>query len=347
MGYEVSSNGRIMRTGGPEGAAHKVLCLPGGLCTAAFFDDLFAEPAIAGGNVRLVATTVPGFGGIPLPSGFDATVEAHASLAAKLARDLGCDAVLGHSFGASIALEMAAGGHFDGRLILLSPSFSREDESTALAMINRIGYVPGLRDVVDAIVFRGLAKMLDGNVPAARADALAAEMASAARKDVRLTTRRYFEYLDTHGTLVGRLCRSGVSAEVVFGDADDVGLTAAERSALESCPTTRLHFVPDCGHMVINQQPGWVADLIGAALADEPGRQRINEGGSRPTASRTSGRTPDDAQPVGSQLPPQPDQGEDDGEGFEGQRDAGRGLRSGGGSLRRARRLHGGIHDLP
>jgi pimeloyl-ACP methyl ester carboxylesterase len=267
MGYGASGNGRMVRTGGPDGAARKVLCLPGGLCTAAFFDDLFAEPAIAEGDVRLIATTVPGFGGVPLPAGFDGSVESHAKLAASLAADLGCDTVLGHSFGANIALEMAAGRHFDGRLILLSPSFSREDEAKALAVMNRIGYVPGVRAVVDAIVFRSFAKLLAGNVPDDRVDVLAAEMAGADRKDVRLTTRRYFEYLDKHGTLAGRLCRSGVSAEVAFGDADDVGLTAAERGALESCATTRLHTVPDCGHMVINQRPEWVAELIGAVLS--------------------------------------------------------------------------------
>jgi pimeloyl-ACP methyl ester carboxylesterase len=39
-------------------------------------------------------------------------------------------------------------------------------------------------------------------------------------------------------------------------------MTSAERSALESWSTTRLHFVPDCGHMLINQKPEWVAELI-------------------------------------------------------------------------------------
>jgi pimeloyl-ACP methyl ester carboxylesterase len=162
MGYGASSNGRIMRTGGPDGAAHKVLCLPGGLCTAAFFDDLFAEPAIAEGEVRLIATTLPGFGGVPLPAGFDATVESHAELAAILAADL--------------------------------------------AVMHRIGYVPGVRAVV------------------------------------------------------------------AFGDRDDVGLTAAERSALEASATTRLHTVPDCGHMIINQRPAWVAELIGVRSASAEAR---------------------------------------------------------------------------
>ena len=266
MDYQASRNGRIMRTGGPEDAERTVLCLPGGMCAAAFFDDLLSEPAVAGGDVRLVATTLPGFGGVPAPGGFDFSVEAHAELAGSLARELGCDAVLGHSFGANVAIEMAAAGHFEGHLILLSPAFSREDESKALAMINRIGYVPGLRTAVDAIVFRNLPRMLAGEVPAERVQALAAEMALCERKDVRLAIRRFFEYLDRHGTVAGRLCRSGARAEVVFGDSDEIGLTAAERRALESCPTTRLHLVPDCGHMVMNRQPEWVAELIADVL---------------------------------------------------------------------------------
>jgi pimeloyl-ACP methyl ester carboxylesterase len=39
---------------------------------------------------------------------------------------------------------------------------------------------------------------------------------------------------------------------------------------LESCPTTRLHFVPDCGHMLLNQKPEWAADLIADTVAAGP-----------------------------------------------------------------------------
>jgi pimeloyl-ACP methyl ester carboxylesterase len=63
------------------------------------------------------------------------------------------------------------------------------------------------------------------------------------------------------------LCESGVQAEVVFGEHDEVGLTAAERRIIASCPTTRLHFAPDAGHMLINQQPDWIAELIANAVA--------------------------------------------------------------------------------
>ena len=136
-----------------------------------------------------------------------------------------------------------------------------------LETFNRVGYVPVLRSLVTALLFRTFPKMLQGEVPAESVDRLAAEMASCDRSDIRTNLRRSYEHLYRHGTLAGRLCRSGVQAEVVFGEDDEVGMTPAERSALESCPTTRLHFVPDCGHMLINQKPEWVAGLIIGVVA--------------------------------------------------------------------------------
>jgi pimeloyl-ACP methyl ester carboxylesterase len=139
-----------------------------------------------------------------------------------------------------------------------------------LETFNRIGYVPGVRTLATALLFRTSPKMLVGNVPAERVDQLAAEMASNNRTDIRINLRRSYQYLYKHGTLAGRLCRSGVRAEVVFGEDDEVGMTAAERSTLEACPTIRLHFVPNCGHMLPNQTPDWVAELIVDTVATAP-----------------------------------------------------------------------------
>ena len=250
-----------------EDMSINVLCLPGGLGTAAFFDDIATAPALTAGGVRAVAVTLPGFGGVPFSADFDPTLESYAAYAGELAREHDCAAVAGHSFGANIALEMAALGHFRGPLILLSPTFSAEDEVKGLATFNRIGYVPGLRSLVTALMFRSFPKMLSGAVPDDRVEALAAEMSTNDRVDIRLHLRRYYDYLHRYRTLAPRLCESGVQAEVVFGEHDEVGLTPAERSTLESCPTTRLHFAPNAGHMLINQQPDWIAELIVDAVA--------------------------------------------------------------------------------
>ena len=94
-----------------------MLLLPGGWCTAMFYDELMAEPALAG--ARLVAVTLPGNGGTAAPE--DVSIENYARLTAELARDLGCDVVVGHSMGANVALEMAGSGAFTGPLVLLAP----------------------------------------------------------------------------------------------------------------------------------------------------------------------------------------------------------------------------------
>ena len=37
---------------GPESADHTILLLPGALCTAAFYDDLLAEPSLSEAPIR-------------------------------------------------------------------------------------------------------------------------------------------------------------------------------------------------------------------------------------------------------------------------------------------------------
>ena len=48
-----------------------MLLLPGALCSGEFYEDVFAEPALA--SHRLVAATVPGFGRTKAPD--DLTIE--------------------------------------------------------------------------------------------------------------------------------------------------------------------------------------------------------------------------------------------------------------------------------
>jgi hypothetical protein len=49
-----------IRRAGAANAPHRVLMIPGGLCTTAFYADVMAEPAVAG--LGMVAVTQPGFG---------------------------------------------------------------------------------------------------------------------------------------------------------------------------------------------------------------------------------------------------------------------------------------------
>jgi pimeloyl-ACP methyl ester carboxylesterase len=247
-----------LRESGPTDAEHSVLLLPGALCTAAFFDDLMAEPSLSAASIRLVAATVPGFGGTPAPD--DLSTENYARLAGTLATDLDCDVVVGHSVGANIAIEMAAAGEFSGPLLLLSPTFSRKDESIFPRVLDRLGSVLGALPY--AAMLKIIGPAMKGSLPSERHEALVGELKKNDPRFVRRHTHDLLEYLDRHGSLVARLCDSGVRSCVVFGEDDDTGLSDEERRALEACPGTTLVTIPDSGHFTMNQEPGRIAELL-------------------------------------------------------------------------------------
>src|SRR4051794_29433455 len=247
-----------LRESGPAGAEHAVLLLPGALCTAAFYDDVLAEPNLSDASIRFVAATLPGYGGTEPPD--DLSMESYARLAGNLAADFGCDAVVGHSLGANVAIEMLAAGHFSGPLVLLAPSFSREDESKFPRALDRISSVLG--HLPYAAMLKVIGPAMKSSLPPDRSDALIAEMKRNDPRFLQRQTRRYLDYLDHHGSLVSRLCDTGARAWVVFGERDDVGLADDERRALEDCPHVALVTIPNAGHFTLNEEPGRVAELI-------------------------------------------------------------------------------------
>jgi pimeloyl-ACP methyl ester carboxylesterase len=260
MGGEEEFRNWDVREVGPADAAHTVLLLPGGLCTAEFYGDLLAEPRLAEAPLRFVAVTLPGFGGTPYPH--DLSMENYARITGRLAAERGCDVVVGHSIGANVAIEMAAAGHFTGPIVLLSPTFSRPDEMRALGVADRVGRIP----VVGPLVWAGLLRLMPygmkSHLPADRRDVLLADVRKNDARVCRPMIRHYFAYLDRHGTLVPRLRASGVPAWVVRGDRDEVGLTDEERRRLEASPNVTLVTVPDATHMVLTDQPALLAELL-------------------------------------------------------------------------------------
>jgi pimeloyl-ACP methyl ester carboxylesterase len=261
---ECQHEGWSLSESGPLGAERTVLMLPGGMCTAAFYEDLVAEPSLRGASLRLVATTLPGYGGTPPPA--DVSVENYARLAGKLARDLECDAVVGHSLGANVAIEMARTSEFVGPLVLLSPSFSRQDESRFFRVVDRLGSVLGPLPYRVMLAMIGPA-MKGVNLPPARRAELIEVLRRNDPRFLRQAIRCYLEYLDRQGSLAPRLCDSGVPAWVVFGDHDDVGLSDDERALLEDCPSVTMVVVADAGHFTLNEKPARIAEIVIEAVS--------------------------------------------------------------------------------
>lgn len=261
---DVSSDveGWERRTSGPPDAEHAALLLPGSMCTAAFYEELMAEPTLAG--IRLVAVTLPGHGGTPPPQDF--SLEHSARLAAELAADLHCDLVVGHSTGANVALEMAASGAFAGPLVLLAPSFSRQDESLFPRVLDRLGRVLGHLPFAAMLKIIGLA-VKDSPLPPERRAALVAELKKNDPRVVRRGLRGYLRYLDRHGSVASRLCQAGVMAWIVHGESGDGGVTAEERRTLQACPGLSLITIPGPSWFTASEEPALVAGLILEAVA--------------------------------------------------------------------------------
>jgi pimeloyl-ACP methyl ester carboxylesterase len=248
----------VVRESGPTDADDTVLLLAGSMCSAAFYDDVMADDAPGEASLRLVACTLPGFAGTTPSS--DPSIEGYAALASELAADLGCTAVVGHSLGANVAIEMAASGGFGGPLLLLSPCFSREDESTFIRALDRSSTLLGPWPYAAAL--KALRPAMKGALPAHRLDALVADMKRTDPRFARKQTRSYLQHLDRHGSLVPRLCGSGSRVTMVYGEHDDVSLTEEERHGLEDCDRVRLETIPGAGHFTLTQEPGRVAELI-------------------------------------------------------------------------------------
>ena len=105
--------GWVLHESGRADAEHTVLLLPGALGSEKFYDDVLAEPSIRDAPIRFVATTLPGFCGTRAPA--DESVESYASAASRLASDLGCDTVVGHSLGANVAIKWQRAASSPGR----------------------------------------------------------------------------------------------------------------------------------------------------------------------------------------------------------------------------------------
>ena len=177
---------------------------------------------------------------------------------------------MGHSLGANVALEMVASGAFEGPVVLLSPSLSREDESKfprALDVLSRIlGHLPY------SLMLRLIGPAMKSSLPPARREALIADLRNNDPRFLRRQVRGYLAYLDRHGSLASRLGAADVPTWIVFGERDDIGITDDERNALAEHPHVRIIEIANARHFTLNEQPGQIAELLLDALGSESPR---------------------------------------------------------------------------
>lgn len=251
-----------LRETGPTEARHGVLLLPGGACSAAFYNELAAEPVLA--DLRLVAATLPGHAGTPAPS--DLSTRNYGRLAAQLATAKRCDMVLGFSMGSTIALEMATTAGFTGPLILTGASFSRKAESTMLEVLDALARVTGaLPYAFMRSMFGPMLKQ--STIPAERQAELLAEFKRNQPKELRRLIRAYLRDLGREPLIGDRLRALDAPVWIVHADKGDGRLTTQERRSLAGCPNVTVVTIPGRSFFLPNEHPAQLADLIVEALA--------------------------------------------------------------------------------
>jgi len=247
----------------------RVLLLPGWLCTDEIFAELLAEPTLAAAGVRLVAANPPGFAGLPLPDGCDASIPAYADLLERLAAVEKPTVILGHSFFANVCIELAARGTFAGGIVLVSPSLRREAEPGDSRTLDRLLRVPGLGALVLKLAYAGLESLFAAYFTPETRHRLPAVVAGA-RRFPRPMARRlingFFDDIRRHGDLTPRLASARNRVWYVRGEQDNIRLPADARETLAASGHVTFHDVPGSKHFVMIDRPGELARVLLAAL---------------------------------------------------------------------------------
>jgi pimeloyl-ACP methyl ester carboxylesterase len=247
---------------GPSDAAHRVLLLPGGMCSARSYLEVMQQPRLSA--LRLVAATLPGQAGAPSPD--DYSLEAYGRLAADLVTETGADVVVGFSMGANVALELVEKKLFSGPTVLLGISLSLPDESAVLVNAVRLSRVLGSLPL--ALMKTAAATMVKriAVAPERRVE-LAADFRRTSTRDLRVGLREYLTWLESGEDHAALLCRSAVPTWVVHAEKGDGGLTQSERRTLEECATVRIVTIEGSVFFLPNEVPEQIASVIADAVA--------------------------------------------------------------------------------
>jgi pimeloyl-ACP methyl ester carboxylesterase len=252
-------------TAGPPDADRTVLLLPGGANAARSFNLVMADPALSG--VRLVATTLPGMAGAPVSE--DVSVPGLARRAGELAKEHGCDVVVGFSHGATVALEMLLSGHFQGPVVLLGISLTTEDEAwffrAAVRASQKVGRWP----------MAGLLRLLplmarSAKTPELHKKELIEDFKQNRAGDSVRVSSVYLDYIAADRDFAAQLAASGNPVWVVHAEKGDGGLTDAERTTLQAAPNVTLVTIPGSVFLLPDEAPQKTAEVIASALSQAP-----------------------------------------------------------------------------
>jgi pimeloyl-ACP methyl ester carboxylesterase len=249
-------------TAGPPDADQSVLLLPGGANAARSFNLVMADPGLSG--VRLVATTLPGMAGAPVSE--DVSIRALSLRAGELAKEHGCDVVVGFSHGATVALDMVLSGHFQGPVVLLGISLTTEDEARFFRGVVRASQKVGSWPMAAMLRLMPVLARSAKTPPLHKKELIEDFKQNRARDSVRACIE-YLDYIDEDRDFAAQLAAAANPVWVVHAEKGDGDLTDTERATLEAAPNVTLVTIPGSVFLLPDEAPREVAAAIADALA--------------------------------------------------------------------------------
>ncbi len=247
---------------GPPDADRSVLLLPGGANAARSFNLVMADPSLSG--VRLVATTLPGMAGARVSE--DVSIPAMSRRAGELAKEHGCDVVVGFSHGATVALDMVLSGHFRGPVVLLGISLTTEDEAAFFRAVVRASQKVGTWPM--AALFRLMPLMArSAKTPPLHKKELIEDFKQNRASDAVPACVEYLDYIAAERDFAAELAASGNPTWVVHAEKGDGGLTDSERATLQAAPNVTLVTIPGSVFLLPDEAPQKTAETIASALS--------------------------------------------------------------------------------
>jgi pimeloyl-ACP methyl ester carboxylesterase len=222
-------------------------CLFGGRWT---FFGVIDRPALAEAGVSPVSATPPGFAGNPV-SGHDLSVRGYAEAVVRLARTERIDAIVGYSYFANVAIEIAASRQFNGALMLVSPSLRRACETRSLRVFDRLTRLPfaGMQLVPGTL--DGFSKSVEHYQPFERSRRAAAEIRANEPRAALRVVHGFFDHMREMRDLTDALLAAKNPIVYLRGDRDEIQLPHASRRAIEFAENIQLVTVPGAKHDIV------------------------------------------------------------------------------------------------
>lgn len=251
----------------PAEAKSRVLLLPGLQGSDLVFRKLMQSAKLSANSVHVVAGNPPGFKGLPVPGGFDYSVDSYAALVEQLAEAERFDLILGHSFAANVLIEVAARGNYRGKLVLISPSLYREAETKELLMLDSMSRKPVLSGVMWWLTYMMMDSVFRPYVDdKAALDAVVRDGKRIPRSVGRNVLFGYFDHIDRHRNLSDRLLKTKIPVTYARGSKDDIRFTAEDRERLKTSSLIRVVEIDGARHFAMIDKPDEVAALIVESL---------------------------------------------------------------------------------